>query len=126
MNATNTKTVRNRLDIIVELHKITKQMTDRSGDADFLMLSVDKRQTLMDEYDAMQQLRDDPTTYEEQTEIRRLVKDIIKMDNIIADALENHQKEAKAELVNSNKQQRVLGYTNQAMSASGSYMDYKK
>lgn len=126
MNTSETEALRNRLDIINELHNITKQMVNRRNDADFLIESVDRRQALMDEYDSTQQRKDDPTSYEEQLEIRRVVKEIIKLDNIIADALDGHTKEAKKDLADSNKQQQVLQYTNQAMSASGSYMDYRK
>lgn len=116
---------RGRVEVITELYELTKEMERRKDDADFLIASVEKRQGLMDEYDLLRQNTDDPGE-EAKAEMGRMVKEVIGMDTAITAALEGHKKASKADLTASNRQQKVLGYVNQALSSSGSYMDYKK
>lgn len=122
------ETPRTKLAIMTELYKLTKMMVANQKDADFLILSVEKRQDLMDECDAFDLYHPDAATQTEadQLEFKRMLQEIIKFDATITEALKKHRTESKASLVTSTAQQKVLGYTNQAMSSSGSYMDYKK
>lgn len=117
---------RSKLAIIKELHALTKGMVARKNDADYLILSVEQRQDLMDEYDLLDNSGGEGESPDDPAEIKRLIQEIIGMDSTISAALEQHKIESKSDLANSNTQQKILGYTNQAMSTSGSYMDYRK
>ena len=121
-------TPRTKLAIMTELHQLTKMMLDNREESDFLILSVEKRQDLMDEYDALElyQRGDAPQAETGQSEIKGMVQEMIKWDVTITEALKKHKIQSKASLATNTVQQKIMGYTNQAMSASGSYMDYKK
>lgn len=117
---------RGRMRIITELYELTKEMEQRRDDADFLILSVEKRQDLMDEYDILRLQNSDELDERAEEELKRMVKEVIHMDAAIAAALEEHRRVSKKELAASNSQQKLMGYMSGAISASGSYMDYKK
>lgn len=114
---------RSKIEIMSQLHNLTKEMVDKKDDADFLIASVEKRQDLMTEYDQVVAMKLEDGS--DADAIKRLVKDVIKMDQGIAVALTRHRDQSKQELSRSNNQQKVLSYTNQAMSTSGSYMDFR-
>ena len=114
---------RSAKELIEELLGLTRQMALKTGDVDFLLQGVDKRQTLMDELDKTTAGNPDSR---KTPELRRMVDEIISLDKLITDAMINHREDAKKEVSASNQQKRILSYTNQAISSSGSYMDYKK
>lgn len=119
--------LRSRLMIMRELLALTKEMDARAADEDFLIGGVQKRQNLIEEYDSV---REDgaipPIEPGERAEIKKIAGEIVEMDARISEALQKHKAQAKSDLTQSNNQQKVLGYVNQALSSSGSYMDYKK
>lgn len=118
---------RTKLQIITELHDLTMQMTENLDDADFLILSMEKRQDLIEECNMLDVL--DPElakpSAEDMHAIRGLVDKILSKNIDISTALENHKAQAKDELAASTQKQKIMGYMNNAMSASGSYMDYR-
>lgn len=113
---------RTGLLIITDLYNLTTRMSRQTNDPDFLVESVEKRQALMDEYDAYK--ADHPD--EDITEIKKLVKEIIAMDKKISSSLTYHQNDVKRKLSESQNKQRVMGYGNQGTSSSGSLMNYSK
>lgn len=123
-----TELPRTKLAIITELHELTKMMFDNCEESDFLILSVEKRQDLMDEYDALDLYHRDQAapTENEQKKIKELAQETIKLDSTINDALNKHKIASKESLATNTAKQKIMGYTNQALSSSGSYMDYKK
>lgn len=125
MNPT-TLAATNKLEIITTLYHLTCEMSERCNDADFLIQAVDKRQELMDCYNNITADEIDAPTEQSLLEIKRMVREIIRMDVTISATLEKHKSQAKGSLASSTNQNRMLGYVNQAVSSSGSYMDYKK
>lgn len=116
-----------RVVIMEELLDLTKEMLLKEEDEEFLIESVDKRQILMDEYDLVDARDDIPElSPQELQRISGIAQEIIKLDVQISNALERHKAKSKEELTASNSKQRILGYVNQALSASGSYMDFRK
>lgn len=116
---------RSRPEIMRELLALTKDMANQRNDEDFLIASVDKRQALIDEFDRMEQ-EDSALPDDMRDKIRAMASEAVALDRIIASALEDHYKRIKDNLTSNTQQQRLLNYTNHAMSSSGSYMDYKK
>lgn len=118
---------RGKLAIVADLFEITRRMTEQIENADFLIFSVEKRQDYINEFDM---LGNNPVEEElspqDEVEIGKMIQEMIGMDVTLTKALEGHKTEAKAALATSNNQKKVLGYMNQAISSSGSYMDYKK
>lgn len=115
------------LEMITELLNLTRKMS-KSDDADFLIEAVDKRSELMAKYDALK--ASDPETAaaieKNKPEISEMINEIIELDKKINKSLFSMYHEAKAGLQNSTKNNKILNYTNQAISASGSYMDFKE
>lgn len=117
---------RSGLDIIAEMLKLTREMAD-SNDADYLIESIDKRGELMDEYDALKKNPASAAEIEDnKPKISKMLNEMIALDKKISDMIGFFYHEAKTELQASAKKSKVLNYTNQAISASGSYMDYKE
>ncbi|MDR2932631.1 MAG: flagellar protein FliT [Oscillospiraceae bacterium] len=119
MNAAEERT---GIMIITDLYNLTNSMVRQIGDSDYLVECVDKRQKLMDEYDAYKALHPD----EDITEIKKVVKDILVMDQRINASLNTHKREVKEKLSGAQTQQKAMGYASNYMSSSGSYMNYKK
>lgn len=115
---------RPRLTIARDLLDLTRRMKDNCSNADFLLESVPKRQTLMDEFDAVPDTVAFPKP--ERTQIHELFTQAAQMDKTITAALEKHKTDVKDHLSSSNSQQKVLSYTKNTMSSSGSYLDIKK
>lgn len=112
------------LDIMRELLKITREMSG-SEDTDFLIASLDRRDRLMQEYDSIKAAS--PESIEKDRKEIDLVKfEIMQFDKEVGKTFHKLQSQVKEDLKNNNSQKKVMGYTNQAMSASGSYMDFKK
>lgn len=115
------------LEIITELLDLTRKMT-KSGDADFLIEAIDRRGELMAEYDALK--ASDPeasaVTEANKPEFSEMINEIIELDKKINKSLFSMYHEAKTGLQSSTKSNKILNYTNQAISASGSYMDFKE
>ena len=108
--------------IITDLYNLTSSMARQSSDPDFLMEGVEKRQALMDEYDAWRALHPD----EDITEIKQMVKEILVMDKKINAALGTLRNSAKDQLTEAQSRQKAMSYAVGNVSSSGSYMDYKK
>lgn len=115
------------LDIITELLDLTRKMAN-SGDADFLIEAIDRRGELMAEYDALKASGSGASTVTEahKPEISEMINEIIELDKKINKSLFSMYHEAKTGLQSSTKSNKILNYTNQAISASGSYMDFKE
>ena len=113
--------------IIDEMYRITVEMTCKLDDADYLTEGIDRRQELMDEYDRRRENGEVLfATRQEQEQSANAVAQITQMDKTIYSAIEKLRDEAKGNLSASQSNRKVLGYTNQAMSGTGSYMDIKK
>lgn len=118
---------RSRLDFLKQILDLTNRMTPQKDNVDFLLQTIDQRQELMDEYDRRQKQGDfPPKTPEEKAQLQAVAREILELDKALATTLNAHKEEAKEQLSASNSQKKVLGYINQAISSSGSYMDYKK
>lgn len=118
---------RSRMDILADLLELTRAMLQKCQDADFLIASVNRRQELMDEYDELGSK--DPESAESfslSPQAKGIAEEIISMDKTIQAALEKHRVQAKSDVAASNNRQKVLGYVSNAISSSGSYMDYRK
>lgn len=118
---------RSGLAVMAEMLELTRKMA-ASGDADFLISSIDKRQSLIDEYELLK-APGSPATAElerDKAEIGRIKGEIVELDKKIDVSLKSMMSQTKAELENSVSNAKVLNYTNNAISSSGSYMDYKK
>lgn len=115
------------LDIITELLELTRKMAN-SGDADFLIEAIDRRGELMSEYDALKASNPKAfaVTEASEPEISEMINEIIELDKKINKSLFSMYHEAKTGLQSSTKSNKILNYTNQAISASGSYMDFKE
>jgi hypothetical protein len=116
---------RTKLEIITELHKLSGEMEKRRANAEFLVLSVEKRQALIAEYDKNRKEHESlPPSAEQMAEMKRLVKEIISMDASITKALEEHRNATKREIA--LLQQTRAGYLKQHMPQPGKRMDYKE
>lgn len=112
------------LDIMRELLNITREMAG-SEDTSFLIASLDRRDRLMEEYDRVKAAS--PESIEkDRKEIDRVKSEIARFDSEVGKTFHKLQSQVKEDLKNNNAQKKVMGYTSQAMSASGSYMDFKK
>lgn len=110
-------------DIITDLYNLTNDMVRQRDDADFLIEGVDRREKLMDEYDAY--AREHPD--EDQTEIKKMIREIIVLDKKIRASVTAHKVDVESKLAEAKNKQQLMGsYLNNMQSAAGSYMDYKK
>jgi len=114
---------RSRVTIMTELKDVTDRMLHNRSSFDIMLRGVEERQGLMEEFDM---LSADDLSEDDRRTIKSLAKEILQKDSILNAALETLRAESKQNLAENQAKQRVLGYTNNAMSASGSYMDYKK
>lgn len=117
---------RGRLQVMQELLIITKEMVRLRDDPEFLIQSVDKRQELIDEFEAMRAQDASPLSDEDLAETKRLAQEIAGMDGVITAALEGHRNLAKEKLVANANHRKVVSYLNKTVSSSGNYMDFKK
>lgn len=115
------------LEIIVELLNLTRKMS-KSEDADFLVDAIDKRGELMAEYDALKTSSSDAAALIEKNKpkISEAINEIMELDKKINKSLFSMYHESKTDLQNSTRNNKILNYTNQAISSSGSYMDFKE
>lgn len=122
------KNERTGLEIIAEMLSITRDMSGHLSDADYITDALDRRELLMIEYDAVTGATPyaEERTARDKPEIRRMIGEIMELDKTVNAALCAMRAEVKQEVASSNAQKKVLNYTNQAISASGSYMDFKK
>jgi hypothetical protein len=125
MNHESAEQRRTQLEIITELYKLTCEMEKRLTNADFLVLSVEKRQALIAEFEKSKtETAREPADPETMAEMKRLVKEIISKDTSITKALEEHRNAAKRDLT--IIQQTRAGYLNQQNLQAGRKMDYKE
>lgn len=114
---------RTRVTIMTELRDVTDRMLHNRTSSDIMLAGVEERQGLMEEFDM---LSADDLLEEDRLAIKSIAKEILQKDIILNAALEALKAESKQGLAENQAKQKVLGYTNNAMSAAGSYMDYKK
>lgn len=112
------------LEIMNELLAITREMAG-TEDVDILFASIDRRGLLIEEYEQVKAASPNAEEKNRQ-EIGRVKAEIAKLNKEVDKTLQKLYAQAKDDLKNSNAQNKVLGYTNQAMSSAGSYMDFKK
>lgn len=113
--------------ILDELYQLTNQMAEQRHNPDCLIECVEKRQALMDEYDALALAHpEEKVAFEQGTAARELVAKMLTMDRVVAKALEEHKASAHKDVASANAQQKVLDYLGKAHSSGGSLMDYKK
>lgn len=115
------ETGRTGLAIVTDLYNITDSMARRLDDPDFLIGGVEKRQSLMDEYDAYH--RQHPE--EDIGQVRQMVKEIVAMDQKIGSSLTRLKGEAKRKMVDIRSRQKSLEYAEKA-APSGTFMNYTK
>lgn len=115
---------RTGLEIMADILSVTREMAG-SENADFIVDSIDRRERLMAEYDGLKAASPDSIERDRQ-KIDRVKAEIAQLDKEVLRTLNKLHSLVKDDLKTTNAQQKVMGYTNQAMSASGSYMDYKK
>lgn len=115
------------LEIITELLDLTRKMA-KSDDTDFLIEAIDRRGELMAEYDALKASSPEASAAIEKNrpDISEMLNEIIELDKKINKSLFSMYHEAKSGLQSSTRNNKILNYTNQAISASGSYMDIKE
>jgi len=119
--------VRDGTAIIDDMHILTTSMMEQRHDPDFLIDGVEKRQVLIDEYDEWSnKYQEQRAVYERTPEAKTIVEKILGMDKVIAKTLGEFKTVAQQNVQNSNAQQKVIGYLGGSISASGSYMDFKK
>lgn len=112
--------------LIEELYLLTDSMVGQIHDADFLLAGVEDRQRLMDEYDAWaKQNQDAHAALTTDPQVRKSVDKILSLDQSIIKAMEEFKKEVQRDVSASSAQQKVMGYLSNAISSSGSYMDFK-
>lgn len=122
----NVRSKRSILAVMTEILTLTRKMA-ASRDADFLVSAIDDRERLIDEY---KHLKADPGAADaferDKPEIDKMTGEIAELNKTIGATLNSLLAEAKLELESSVSRNKVLNYTNNAISSSGSYMDYKK
>lgn len=117
---------RGGLEIISEILSLTRRMISKIDDPDFLVESIEKRELLMGEYDRVKVNPSAQAAIErDKPEIKTIIAEIVELDKKIEKALNVFRNEVKQEVESANMQKRVLGYTNKAISDSGSYLDLK-
>lgn len=123
----STERGRSGLSIVEELLILTRKMAE-SDDLNFIVEAIDQRGALMGEYD---HLKNTDRLFAESAEqgrpqIKKLVAEIMKLDSIVNKKLVEFRENNQHNLRGSVVRNRVLNYTNSAISAAGSYMDVKK
>lgn len=112
---------RDALAIIQELYTLTEAMVQRTDDPDFLAESVERRQALMDEYDAY--AKDHPEL--DKSSLKKLVSEILAMDEKINSSLIALKGVTKRKLMETKNRQRAMEYGSNT-AAAGSFMNYSK
>ena len=118
---------RNLADVVDDLYRLTVEMTLHLEDADYLIEHIDLREELADEYRRLC-AGGEPlySSVQEKEQTSDFLAQVAEMDKVIINAIERLRSDIKRRLSESKSNQRVLNYTNAAISGSGSYMDYKK
>jgi len=120
-------TQRKFADIVDDLYRLTVEMTQHLDDADYLVEHTDLREELAGEFRRLKE-GGEPlfSSQQEREQVNGFLAQVAEMDKKIASAMEHLRDEAKQHLSESKSNQRVLNYTNAAISGSGSYMDVRK
>lgn len=116
-----TSAERDALTIIRELHDLTSDMVKRIDEPDFLVEGVEHRQALMDEYDAYS--KEHP--YLDKTSLKKLVSEVLAMDEKINSHLLAHKSGSKRKLIEIRSKQQTISYGT-GTAAAGSFMNYTK
>jgi hypothetical protein len=122
-----TEIIRDGGAILDDLHILTTRMVEQRHDADFLIDGIERRQTLIDEYEDWAEVHpQEREGYERTDKAKKLVEKILGMDQIISKTLSEFKAAAQQSVQSANTQQKVISYLNGSISSSGSYMDVKK
>lgn len=115
------------LGIFAELLNLTRKMA-KSTDPDFLIEAIDKRGDLMTEYDTLRasSARAAAVAGSTNPQVAEMINEIIELDKKINKTLFSLYHDAKVNLKTSNQNAKILQYTNQAISSTGSYIDLKE
>ncbi|MGI6403296.1 MAG: hypothetical protein ACOX0K_03545 [Oscillospiraceae bacterium] len=114
-------------EILDDIYHLTNQMAEQRHDPDFLIEGVEKRQALMNEYDALALVYPEERKAFEQDPISRdRVAKMIAMDRAVAKALEEHKASAHQDVAAANARQKVLDYLGKSHPSGGNLMDYRK
>jgi len=108
--------------IIGELFTLTKSMTARLDDPDYLIECVDRRQELMDEYDAFAKAFPEKADREK---LRGVVSEIVVMDRKINSALEKQRQQTRQQLTEIRSQQNAAQKKADSPAPAGSFMKQK-
>jgi len=115
-------------EILDDIYHLTNQMAEQRHNPDFLIECVDKRQALMDEYDALALVYpEEKKAFEQNPAARDRVAKMLVMDRAVAKALEEHRSSAHQDVASANARQKVLDYLGKSHYPSGgTRMDYRK
>lgn len=106
---------------------LTNRMVEQRHDADFLIDGVNKRQAMLEEYQAWAGANpDSKAEYEQSPDTKQMLEKLLAMDKVITKALSELKNGAQKEVAASNAQKKVIGYIAGNISSSGSYLDMKK
>ncbi|WRS26344.1 hypothetical protein U6B65_08255 [Oscillospiraceae bacterium MB08-C2-2] len=128
MNATQAPQHRNKSVIVQNMFDLTCEMIGHLEDYEFLVDAIDRRQVLMDEFDRVKNSPDFLSGMDgtRTAEVSNMLSNMRDMDKTVIQALSRILLEAKKELAANNNQQKVMGYMNNMVSSSGSYMNYSR
>lgn len=118
---------RSGLELVQEMRKLTKEMFNKSEDAEALTALIEKRGALMEDYDRLKATnpRAAAAMEKDKNKIKKILEEMRELDKGVNASLEKMHAEAKLDLESTTSNQKVLGYTNQAIASSGSFMDIK-
>jgi hypothetical protein len=108
--------------VIAELHSLTKTMVGHLDDPDYLAECMDKRQALMDEFDAYVCTHPDV----DKSAFKRQISEILAMDERIGASLKQHRYTAKSKLGEAKRRQQAAAYAASRGHSSGTFMNYAK
>jgi esterase/lipase superfamily enzyme len=108
--------------IIGDLHTLTKAMVGRLDDPDYLVESVEKREALMEEFDACIMAHPDV----DKSAFARQISEILAMDERINASLKYLKNATKSKLNETKRRQQAAAYTATQRHSSGTFMNYAK
>ncbi len=120
--------VTRRVAIMRELLELTNQMLSNRGNVEAIIIAIEQRQALIEEYDLIKSVEgyETPLSEVEAAEIKSIARQILDKDKVVNELLAQYHKEAKQDVSSTARQQKVLGYVSNTIASSGSFMDFKK
>jgi esterase/lipase superfamily enzyme len=108
--------------IIDDLHTLTKAMVGRLDDPDYLVECVEKREALMNEFDACVLAHPDV----DKRAFARQIGEILALDERITPSLKQLRNTAKSKLGETKRRQQAAAYTASQRRSAGTFMNYAK